>query len=574
MEKEYLISLIKKMELNNVENIESILLKDEKVLYALYNMNGDFFKYGVSIVNSNYKSTSDILKAINILGNTDINNRLKVVNILTNNSLIERDLVFTFTKIIIDYKDSPCKRYLYEYMINTYNIVKDKNTILSELKLLTECKGELNAKYVYKVLLNENEKIKSIAIDIINLLKVVEHIPSLEAMYDIVCDDIAIENGTVLEGIKFISTIKNSRYISELAASAYTEYDLIKADLYKEVAKVVSEFNDDDLAELAFNTMITKSVIDGNVVIESGIFIKKIEDYKYSEYIYTILTNKKLIEEGLSLEVAHQILNSPNVFNAGYIEKYATYHNINSLIVIEGCELINKIKNRDTAKFMFYALTNKSLNDNNTELECAYVISKNDNKLKHIFINQFVLSDKDIASNKDIAKLLEEIYKSNILFKKFKTKIEGNKTKLIEFGTIIINYNHNIKMISLIGLFDVMKKLTNEEIELIKNKYRGFGISNIIFRHNFDKIVSTASSSDDIIKLIKDITGTTIYDKKEENIEIIPLIEKETIQSNIKTNNDARILLDILSRETETEIKTDVLVKKLVRVRENNTMNK
>ena len=115
MEKEYLISLIKKMELNNIENIESILLKDEKILYALYNMNGDFFKYGVSIVNSNYKSTSDMLKAINILGNTDINNRLKVVNILTNNSLIERDLVFIYAKIIIDYKDSLCKRYLYEY---------------------------------------------------------------------------------------------------------------------------------------------------------------------------------------------------------------------------------------------------------------------------------------------------------------------------------------------------------------------------------------------------------------------------------------------------------------------------
>ena len=39
-----------------------LVLKDEKILYALYNMNGDFFKYGVSIVNSNYKSTSDILK--------------------------------------------------------------------------------------------------------------------------------------------------------------------------------------------------------------------------------------------------------------------------------------------------------------------------------------------------------------------------------------------------------------------------------------------------------------------------------------------------------------------------------
>ena len=499
---------------------------------------------------------------------------MKVVNILTNNSLIERDLVFTFTKIIIDYKDSPCKRYLYEYMINKYNIVKDKNTILSELKLLTECKGELNAKYVYKVLLNENEKIKSIAIDIINLLKDVEHIPSLEAMYDIVCDDTAIENGTVLEGIKFISTIKNSRYISELAASAYTEYDLIKADLYKEVAKVVSEFNDDDLAELAFNTMITKSVIDGNVVIESGNFIKKIEDYKYSEYIYTVLTNKKLIEEGLSLEVAHQILNSPNVFNASYIENYSTTYGINTNYIIEGCELINKIENSVTVKYVFYALTNKSLNDNNTELECANIISKYDNILKHFFVDYVVLSDKDIASIKDIAKLLEEIYKSNILFKKFKTKIEGIPVKLLEFCTIVINYNANIRGNYIVDLFKVMKKLTDEEIELIKNKYRGFGISNIIFRHNFDKIVSTANSSDDIIKLIKDITGTTIYDKKEENIEIIPLIEKETIQSNIKTNNDARILLDILSRETETEIKTDVLVKKLVRVRENNTMNK
>ncbi len=576
MKKEYLISLIEKLALNNIQNIESILRNDEKVLYALYNLNGDFFGYGVSIVNAGYKTTDDIIKAINILGDTTINNRLKVVNILTNKSLIDKDMTFTLARMIIDYKDSPSLRYLYQYMIDKENIIKDRDTMLKELKLLSECKGELNAKYVYKVLLNKNEKIRSIMVELINILKNIEHVPSLEAVYEMIRYGTELENGVLLDGVRFISTLKNSRYICSIATSAYIEHDLIKSGFNKEAAMIVSEFNDDDLAELAFNTMITKCVIDGKVVLESGNFIKKIEDYKYSEYIYTVLTNQKLIEEGISLEVAYQILNSPNVFNAGYIEKYITSYNVNPLYVIEGCELINSAKNSTVARYTLDALTNKYLNDNGTAIECAYVMLKCNSNLKNSFIYNFVLSKKEFACNKDVSKIIEDICKSNLLFNGFRIKLEGKQAKLLEFGTIIINYNSNIRMSSLIVLFDAMEKLRVEEIELIKNKYRGLSINNFIFRHNFNNTLKNVTSNEDIIKLVKDITGTTVYDKKDEYEEANVSIEKKQneITSNSKTNSDAEMLLDILSKETDSEVKTDALVKKLVKVRENNTINK
>ncbi len=176
MKKELIVSLLNKLQGYNFSPItlKKLMQRSSEVLIKINNLDEPLIEEGIAIATSPYKTTEEIITALNIYQNSDPMQRDYVVMILLNKEAIKKGIALEGAEIISTVKDSFNGSHISRILTNV-NILKS-GIGLMVANILKDTKQSVNSSYICEFLTkvfetNENNIDLNFILSFVQILK-------------------------------------------------------------------------------------------------------------------------------------------------------------------------------------------------------------------------------------------------------------------------------------------------------------------------------------------------------------------------------------------------------------------